>query len=426
MAPKGYKVVQKLGEGTYGTVSLIKRKNKRLALKTNKSKESGIPLDMLREYVALRCVDNHFAVVRLVDHSFEDRELVFDYHECSLRQHLKSNGSMGASTSLSVFSQLCEALNYCEQMHIIHRDVSANNVLINTKSNHAVLIDFGACKFVTNDSSRKNTLGVTTIWYCAPEMLLGDVFYSNKIDTWAATLLFAEMKLGKSMFPGDSHYGQLIQIFSVLGTPRGDTWPGVESLPFYSSFPCFENKLLLQFSGQRFRPEEIQILEKGLSLDPSNRSTAKELSTMARATIRQSAFNKPPVRASLEQATKSLISEQNFGWSGEINSTMRSVLVEWIGQVNTSYSMNKNTLDTAIKLIDTYVSENKVTKQDLQGVGIASLMIMSKLLETFCIEVADAVHMCDDAYSAEQIVKIESCVAETAIEVVKEIQSASQ
>lgn len=72
-----------------------------------------------------------------------------------------------------------------------------------------------------------------TLWYRAPEILLGCKKYACAVDTWSIGAIFAEMATGKPIFPGDSEIDELFRIFRLLGTPTEVVWPGVSSLPDY-------------------------------------------------------------------------------------------------------------------------------------------------------------------------------------------------
>jgi serine/threonine protein kinase len=71
---------------------------------------------------------------------------------------------------------------------------------------------------------------VVTLWYRAPELLLGSYEYSTPIDIWAIGCIFAEMVTKKVLFQGDSDIDQLYRIFRILGTPDETVWPGVTKL----------------------------------------------------------------------------------------------------------------------------------------------------------------------------------------------------
>ncbi|KAJ6378337.1 hypothetical protein OIU78_028559 [Salix suchowensis] len=80
---------------------------------------------------------------------------------------------------------------------------------------------------------------VVTIWYRAPELLLGAKHYTSAIDMWAVGCIFAELLTLKPLFqgaeakstPNPFQLDQLDKIFKVLGHPTLEKWPTLASLP---------------------------------------------------------------------------------------------------------------------------------------------------------------------------------------------------
>lgn len=82
---------------------------------------------------------------------------------------------------------------------------------------------------------------MVTLWYRAPEILLGAVEYCTPVDIWSMGCIFIEIVTKKSFFQGDCEIGQLFQIFKLLGTPTEETWKGITSLKDFSNqFPKFK------------------------------------------------------------------------------------------------------------------------------------------------------------------------------------------
>lgn len=81
---------------------------------------------------------------------------------------------------------------------------------------------------------------VVTIWYRAPELLLGSKHYTRAIDIWAIGCIFAELLHCKPLFPGEERThkvfqdDQVLKIFKLLGTPTPEIWPDLLKLPEYN------------------------------------------------------------------------------------------------------------------------------------------------------------------------------------------------
>jgi cyclin-dependent kinase len=113
------------------------------------------------------------------------------------------------------------------------------------------LADFGLAR-AFGIPLRSYTHEVVTLWYRAPEVLLGSKLYSTGVDMWSVGCIFGEMAKKAALFPGkcliilgDSEIDQLFRIFRILGTPHEDNWPGVDQLPDYKpTFPVWAPKPL--------------------------------------------------------------------------------------------------------------------------------------------------------------------------------------
>ncbi|KAK9277821.1 hypothetical protein L1049_027377 [Liquidambar formosana] len=79
---------------------------------------------------------------------------------------------------------------------------------------------------------KKYTHEILTLWYRAPEVLLGATHYSTAVDMWSVGCIFAELVKKQALFPGDSELQQLLHMFGLLGTPNEEMWPGPDSPSF--------------------------------------------------------------------------------------------------------------------------------------------------------------------------------------------------
>ncbi len=168
--------------------------------------------------------------------------------------------------------QLIKGLSYCHSRRILHRDLKPQNLLIDREGN-LKLADFGLARAV-GIPVRTYTHEIVTLWYRAPEILLGQKHYSTAVDMWSVGCIFAEMANQHPLFPGDSEIDELFKIFRVLGTPNEITWPSVTTLPDYkASFPKWPAVPL----GKLVKLDEngVDLLQKLLTYEPGQRISAK-------------------------------------------------------------------------------------------------------------------------------------------------------
>ena len=97
--------------------------------------------------------------------------------------------------------QLLSGLQHCHERGILHRDIKGSNLLID-KNGMLKIADFGLANYYNLDHSRPLTSRVVTLWYRAPELLLGATYYGVGIDLWSSGCLLAEMFSGIPIMPG--------------------------------------------------------------------------------------------------------------------------------------------------------------------------------------------------------------------------------
>ena len=226
-----YLVVSKLGEGAYGKVYLcedLKNKNQKVAVKQLKSGsvEEGVPISSLRE-ISLMKELSHVNIVKLLDvvHLPSNIVLVFEYVETDLKALLKKNNNKGLEPKLykSFLYQLLKGIQHIHRMKILHRDIKSENLLI-SKDNKLKITDFGLARgFGLPITNFRND--VVSLWYRAPDILLGNEQYERSVDMWSIGCIFAEMVTGNIIFKGFSEKEQVRKIFEILGTPTEKTYP---------------------------------------------------------------------------------------------------------------------------------------------------------------------------------------------------------
>ena len=273
-----YTKVEKVGEGTYGVVYKCKVKdtNDFVALKKIRleNEDEGIPSTSIREISILKQL-RHPNIVYLIDliHGEKKLYLVFEFMDHDLKKFLDiNNGPLTPELVKSYLYQILIAINFCHSKRILHRDLKPQNLLID-KDGIIKVADFGLARSF-GIPIKTLTHEILTLWYRAPEILLGQKEYSTPVDMWSIGLIFYEMAHRKPLFAGDCEIDQIFKIFQMFGTPNEKTWPGVTKLPeFKLTFPQFKGKGINVYN-RNIDPIGLDLLSKMIQFDPCKRISA--------------------------------------------------------------------------------------------------------------------------------------------------------
>ncbi|KAI1632640.1 kinase-like domain-containing protein [Biscogniauxia mediterranea] len=266
-----YKVVGFISSGTYGRVyKALGRQGQpgEFAIKKFKpDKEgeqiqyTGISQSAVRE-MALCSELKHDNVIRLIEIILEDKciFMVFEYAEHDLLQIIhhhtqQPRHSIPPSTVKSIMFQLLNGCQYLHNNWVLHRDLKPANIMV-TSSGQVKIGDLGLARLFQKPlhSLFSGDKVVVTIWYRAPELLLGSRHYTPAIDMWAVGCIFAELLSLRPIFKGEEakmdkktvpfQRNQMQKIVDIMGLPNKDRWPYLTSMPEYNNLATLQPPML--------------------------------------------------------------------------------------------------------------------------------------------------------------------------------------
>ncbi|WOL16123.1 cyclin-dependent kinase G-2-like [Canna indica] len=299
--------LNKIDEGTYGVVYRAKdrKTGEVVALKKVKMEKEreGFPLTSLREINILLSFHNPSIVdVKevVVGSSLDSIFMVMEYMEHDLKALMETMKQPFSQSEVKcLMLQLFSGVKYLHDNWVLHRDLKTSNLLLNNRG-ELKICDFGLARQYGSPLKPYTHL-VVTLWYRAPELLLGAKEYSTAIDMWSLGCIMAELLAKEPLFSGKTEFDQLDKIFRILGTPNEKIWPGFSKLPGvkvnFVKQPY--NKLREKFPPTSFsgRPTlseaGFDLLNKLLTYDPEKRITAE-------AALNHHWFNEVPLPKSKE------------------------------------------------------------------------------------------------------------------------------
>ena len=114
------------------------------------------------------------------------------------------------SETKTLLLQILSATEFLHSHWILHRDLKTSNLLMNNRGEIKVA-DFGMTRYY-GDPSPKLTQLVVTLWYRAPELLLGAESYGAEIDMWSIGCIFGELLTKDPLFQGKNEVEQLSKV----------------------------------------------------------------------------------------------------------------------------------------------------------------------------------------------------------------------
>lgn len=283
--------INRIGEGTYGYVYRARERTsgeivalKRIIL--HNEEQDGFPLTSIREIKTLRTC-SHTHIVQLLDVVVGSNRdavfLLFEYCEHDLSTLCKFIKHPFKESEIKTLTfQLLSALEYLHAKWIVHRDIKLANLLY-TRHGCLKLADFGLARTISYPPESDLTPVVVTLWYRAPEVLLGATSYGPALDLWSTGCILCELLLGYPLFEGNNELETTQNIFQTLGAPSERIWPEVNgtrlvrsgAVNLYREQQQHPYNQLVDRLPRDMHAECIDLINALFTYRPENRLTAR-------------------------------------------------------------------------------------------------------------------------------------------------------
>lgn len=227
--------------------------------------------------------------------------MAFEYAEHDLLQIIHyhthpDRKQIPESIVKSVLWQILNGVSYLHQNWVLHRDLKPANIML-TGDGVVKIGDLGLARLFSEplQSLFGGDKVVVTIWYRAPELLLGGRHYTPAIDLWAVGCIFAELLALHPIFKGEEakmdskktvpfQRNQFQKVIDILGTPSIERWPTLSKYPEYPSFQTLKScgpnleswYRSIDGPGASDPKGGLSLLSSLLEYDPSKRISASE------------------------------------------------------------------------------------------------------------------------------------------------------
>ncbi|XP_069594934.1 serine/threonine-protein kinase MARK2 isoform X8 [Ranitomeya imitator] len=246
-----YRLLKTIGKGNFAKVKLARHvlTGKEVAVKIiDKTQLNSSSLQKLFREVRIMKVLNHPNIVKLFEVIETEKTLylVMEYASGGeVFDYLVAHGRMKEKEARAKFRQIVSAVQYCHQKFIVHRDLKAENLLLDSDMNIKIA-DFGFSNEFTFGNKLDTFCGSPP--YAAPELFQGKKYDGPEVDVWSLGVILYTLVSGSLPFDGQN-----------LKELRERVLRGKYRIPFYMSTDC-EN-----------------LLKKFLILNPSKRGTLEQI-----------------------------------------------------------------------------------------------------------------------------------------------------
>lgn len=206
----------------------------------------GIPIQAIREIKALKKLLSEYVVVpSIITHSNIHICIAYNYMPFTLENLISHHFNFTDDHFLIIAYQLIHAISHIHSMGLVHRDLKPSTILLDPNCRLKVA-GFGSVR----ETAYRMTNNITSLHYTAPEILLGDTKYTNKVDSWAVGCILLEIKTGTPAFAAADEISQCQLILSTFGAPSVKyPWSEIYNVDEYKKSKRFEELFEAKFGS---------------------------------------------------------------------------------------------------------------------------------------------------------------------------------
>ncbi|KAI5618487.1 serine/threonine-protein kinase SIK1 isoform X1 [Silurus asotus] len=202
-----YEIIRTLGKGNFAVVKLARHKvtKTQVAIKIiDKTRLDASDLEKLKREVKIMKLLNHPHIIRLYQ-VMESKNMLYIVTEYAnngeLFDYLACNGHLSEEEARKIFCQILSAVEYCHKCRIVHRDLKAENVLLDSNMD-IKLADFGFGNFFVPGKPLNTWCGSPP--YAAPEIFKGKEYEGPQLDIWSLGVVLYVLVCGSLPFDAAS------------------------------------------------------------------------------------------------------------------------------------------------------------------------------------------------------------------------------
>eukprot|EP01135_Chromosphaera_perkinsii_P004798 Nk52_evm29s296 gene=Nk52_evmTU29s296 len=264
-----YEIERTIGKGNFAVVKLARHKasNIQVAIKViDKSRLDEDSMKKIFREVQIMKLMNHRHIIRLyqVIESEKMLHLVTEYAPGGeIFDHLVAHGRMKEVEARKKFKQIISAVEYCHQHRVVHRDLKAENLLLDENLD-VKIADFGFSNYFKPGQFMKTWCGSPP--YAAPELFEGKEYSGPQVDIWSMGVVLYVLVCGALPFDG-----------STLPKLRARVLAGRFKVPFFMSTECEHliRRMLVMEPSKRYTIDEIK-RHKWMSMGKGKNNNAFE------------------------------------------------------------------------------------------------------------------------------------------------------